>query len=509
MLEVERKYDADDSLVVPDLADVAGVASVSEPVEHVLDATYFDTDDHRLIAFGVTVRRRVGGSDEGWHLKLPSADDDERHELRLPLARATHTVPRHFRTIVAGLAGGAELVPVARLTTHRTVRELRDEGARVLAEVVDDRVEARATGAETEPTTWREIEVELTEGVDDTLLTATGERLEMAGARASERRAKLEHVLPRPADVEPLAPTHRRDRVGRLLHARLAEQLHEMVLRDPLARVNLPGGVHTMRVAVRRLRSALATGRPFLDRSVSEPLRAELSWLSDVLGAARDAEMQRERLEHAIDALVEERSDLDWSPDLVRPALLGPLVVRHDEAVAAVRDVLADERYARLLDRLRAFVVDPPWTAKADKRIRGAYRRRLGHDLRRLARRIEAAQDHDLEHEERNAALHAARKAVKRARYAAEPLRPIYGDQAERLVGCLKDLQTGLGQYQDTVVTRQYLHHLTRDADVSLDPAAALVAGALVERESRDAEGYEEEAAAAWRTVVGATSVLS
>jgi CHAD domain-containing protein len=330
-----------------------------------------------------------------------------------------------------------------------------------------------------------------------------------AGLRPSERRSKLELVLTRPDEVQPLAPTRPRDRVAQLISDRLASQLHELLLRDPLARESLPEGVHAMRVAVRRLRSALATGRPFLDRSVSEPLRDELSWLSDALGEARDAEMQRERLEHAIDALVEERQDLDWEPALVRPALLGPLVVRHERAVAALRDVLGGDRYAQLLDRLRALVAQPPWTAKADKRIRGAYRRRLGHDLRRLQARVDAAEDEGLGPEERNIALHQARKAVKRARYAAEPLRPVYGAPAQRLVKRLKKLQSRLGEHQDTVVTREYLHELTLSEETTLDPKAALVAGALIERESRDAERYDEESAAAWRKVAAVAAVIS
>ena len=51
-----------------------------------------------------------------------------------------------------------------------------------------------------------------------------------------------------------------------------------------------------MRVATRRLRSALATFRPLLDREQTEPLREELKWIAGMLGAARDAEVMQERL---------------------------------------------------------------------------------------------------------------------------------------------------------------------------------------------------------------------
>src|SRR3954451_14844184 len=198
MLEIERKYEAADDLVVPDLASVRGVASVTDPVEHVLTASYFDTADRVLAMWGVTVRRRVGGSDEGWHLKLPSAvAEGERHEIRLALGRAKHTVPKPFRSTLRGLVGDRELVPVATLSTRRTVRELHDGGGRVLAEVVDDHVEARAARSE-DPVTWRELEVELVDG-DQDLLDATGRLLEESGATTSVRRSKLEHAAPSPS----------------------------------------------------------------------------------------------------------------------------------------------------------------------------------------------------------------------------------------------------------------------------------------------------------------------
>ena len=54
--------------------------------------------------------------------------------------------------------------------------------------------------------------------------------------------------------------------------------------------------MHKMRVGTRRLRSALATFRPLLDRAVTDPIRDELKWIAGELGGARDAEVLRERL---------------------------------------------------------------------------------------------------------------------------------------------------------------------------------------------------------------------
>lgn len=89
--EVERKFDADPGVPLPDLTELSDiVGSVGEPAEIRLDATYFDTADVRLTGSGITLRRRTGGDDAGWHLKLP-AGRDERTEVRRPLGRATRT----------------------------------------------------------------------------------------------------------------------------------------------------------------------------------------------------------------------------------------------------------------------------------------------------------------------------------------------------------------------------------------------------------------------------------
>jgi CHAD domain-containing protein len=292
--------------------------------------------------------------------------------------------------------------------------------------------------------------------------------------------------------------------VAHLLGSQLAALARSIVLGWPAAHLNEPDGVHAMRVSTRRLRSALATGRPFLDHTVTEPLRDELGWLADVLGDARDAEVRSARIQEAVDTLVSERADLDWEADHVRPALLAPLQARHDVALAALRDSLESRRYAELAERLEILATAPPWTARAHEQVEDAYRRRVQRHLRRLDRRMSAAAAADLDPDSRATALHDARKAVKRTRYAVDPLRPVYGKRAKKLVNRLKSLQAQLGQLQDTVITREYLHDLVRSHDPAVDPAVALVAGALIEREATHADAYDSAAMDAWHQVTRA-----
>jgi hypothetical protein len=135
--ELERTFDPSVGAELPDLTRLDGVDAVETGAELELEATYFDTPDLDLAAYGVTLRRRTGGSDEGWHLKLPLGDG-AREEVRLPLARARHLPPKAHRDLVLALTRGASLAPVATIRTRRTEVLLR-QGDKVLAEVADDR----------------------------------------------------------------------------------------------------------------------------------------------------------------------------------------------------------------------------------------------------------------------------------------------------------------------------------------------------------------------------------
>jgi inorganic triphosphatase YgiF len=203
-LETERKYDAGPGFTLPDLSGLPGVAAVSPARTYQLSAVYFDTGSARLAAARITLRRRTGGQDEGWHLKLP-AGGDTRREIRLPLGAPGTPVPADLTQRVDPWAHGEPLRPVARLETTREVRLLTSETGQVLAEVADDQVSgARAarTGADGSgqqpawlaPLRWREIEVELAGGTG-ALLAAAGQRLIEAGAAPASAASKLARVL--------------------------------------------------------------------------------------------------------------------------------------------------------------------------------------------------------------------------------------------------------------------------------------------------------------------------
>ena len=196
-LETEQKYDAAADFVLPDLNGLDGRAKATGRHRYYLSATYFDTEDLDLIKNRITLRRRVGGPDEGWHLKLP-VRQDTRQEVRTPLsAGEVGTVPAQLAAQVQDITAGRPLHPIAILDTERTVVTLTGQAGEPLAEVADDLVTAsRLDEPGAEPLTWREIEVEAAEGAEVAgLLEAAGQALRQAGARRSASASKLRRLL--------------------------------------------------------------------------------------------------------------------------------------------------------------------------------------------------------------------------------------------------------------------------------------------------------------------------
>src|SRR6266508_6665092 len=122
VVERERKYELGDDERLPRLDEVPGIGDVSDPVRDKLSATYYDTADLRMARSGIALRRREGGPDAGWHLKVRSGPDT-KIEHHAPISDQP---PAELVEPLAGLLRGAPLAPVARITTARRRRQLLD-----------------------------------------------------------------------------------------------------------------------------------------------------------------------------------------------------------------------------------------------------------------------------------------------------------------------------------------------------------------------------------------------
>ncbi|MFD6802901.1 CHAD domain-containing protein [Streptomyces cyaneofuscatus] len=488
--EIERKYEATDATRLPDLSRVAGVARVEKRGVTELDAVYYDTADLRLASHSLTLRRRTGGADAGWHLKFPVATGI-RDELHEPLA---DTLPPSFAALLRSRLRHTEPAPVVRLLSSRDVQHLNDDDGTLLAEVSVDTVLAERLAGEGAGTTatWTEIEVELADDGDPAFLDAVEKRLRKAGVRPSESPSKLARALSETTPVRDgksrteEAPQTAGDHV--LTYVR--KQIRTIVDLDPAVRRDLPDSVHKMRVATRRLRSAFKTYRRILDREVTDPVAAELKWLAGELGVDRDQEVLDQRLGDRTEALP---GTLVLGP--VRGRLTAWSAARRTGSRRRITDVLDGKRYLALLDTLDALAADPPLRPAASRAPAKELPRAVLKDYEKLARRM----DHALEHPpgpERDAAMHEARKAAKRARYAGDAAGPALGKPAKRFAKRVKAVQTVLGDHQDSVVARDGLRTLAIEAHAAGE--TTFTWGLLYGHEEATADARERELPEVW-----------
>jgi CHAD domain-containing protein len=489
-IERERKFEVGTEFRVPDLTDVVPPGSrITESVQR-LRSEYFDTEAHAVRRAGMTLRRRTGTDDVGWHLKLPHGE--HREEVHFDL---TDEVPADVSHLLIGVTGGAPLSVVAALETERHVTRVIDSAGDPVADIDLDHVRATADPAgRAIESTWTELEVELgSPSVSDEQLVILSRRLRDAGARPSRTTSKLTRALDGAAPSKKRSKQQRakdtKPRAGAMLLPYLAEQHRALLLGDVGLRRGEDGVIHRTRVATRRLRSAVRVFVPLFDGDRSRALDAELQWYAELLGAVRDSQVLEQRLRQAV---------ADTDPDLV----LGPVQQRIDgrlhaqrrEAWERLQNELAGARYLRLLADVAAWATDPPFTSRA-KRPAKELGRLAGRANQTVGRRLKTANrtgDVDL--------LHSARKAAKRARYAAEAAGPAGGSSggAAKQADRYRELQDLLGEHQDSVVTAQLLRELGAAAG-STPGENGFTFGLLYEREQHRAARARKQAQRAAR----------
>jgi len=485
-LEVERKFDVGESTAPPPFTDIAGVVRVERPEIQTLDAVYFDTPDRDLATHLITLRRRTGGPDAGWHLKLP-AGPDARTEVRAPLtapdgANGTHhDVPTELLDVVLAIVRDRPVAPVARISTKREVQLLYGADDVALAEFCDDQVTAsRIDDGINAEQRWREWELELT-GPEATteLLDAFSERLLGAGAEPARSGSKLARVL----DTTPIElPT------GDPLHRAVAELLGDLLVWDRAVRAEADDAVHQMRVTTRKIRSLLQASPESFGLPDDTPIVDELRELGNVLGEARDAEVLAERYRRSLDAV---------PPELVRGPIRERLIEgaedRYRSGVLRSLAAMRTRRYFRLLDALEVIVAQaPPTKRKSDPAAVVA----AGKKVRKAAKAARHAADED-----RDEAIHRIRKRAKRLRYTAAAV------GAKKVAKRAKAVQSLLGDHQDSVVSRR---HLTEQADAAhAANEEDFTYGLLYQLESDLADESREQLESALRKLYKALRKLS
>jgi len=419
-------------------------------------ATYFDTPNLSLLRWGVTLRHRTGGGDDGWHMKLPVgsvSDGTQRDEIHAD--GDSSSIPGGLASIAAPLMRRQELHPMATVATNRRPFVISGDDGQHLVEIVDDLVSVNAdsdpSAAHTD-VAFHEVEVELlVDSKPAWQLAADVSRVLIAqGAQPSSISKAARALGPAaadPPDVPLLAFPKPSAPVIDALKAIFSAYVRDLLLADVGVRRDAPDSVHQMRVACRRLRSALKTFRPLLaDESVTY-LREELRWLASELGEVRDAEVQRSRLS----ALT--------SNERVRTFIIETLDQRLRAATSGALAALRTDRHDFLLEDLILLVSEPPVTAAAFDPAQ----RRLAECVRAPWRRLRKAVNRaSLEGPAEE--WHAVRIRAKQARYAAEAVAPVLGTDFLQLAKPLAKATDLLGARQDAHVATIVLREIAAQA---------------------------------------------
>ncbi len=437
----------------------------------VLTSTYYDTSNYRLTRARITLRHRTEHGKGVWQLKLPM--DQARREIQI--AGQAGLPPPELQDLLMIRLQGAELVPVAKMRTWRTGMRISDRnGAR--ADVLLDAIRVLKDGHVVQK--FREVEIELLNGKGDPIRRLE-KMLRKAGASDHDGRPKLFRALelsaPEPPDPPPTdAP------VAEHLKYRLAQQVEALRSHDPGTRL---GGetedVHQMRVAVRRLRAILRAARPLLIPEWAESLRTELAWLGEMLGRARDLDVQ-------IDYFLKEALAVEARDRRPLKQFVQRLRTDRDKTQQMLMGELRSHRYLELLGKLLQAAQEPAVVASTVSLVEIA-----AEEFAKLRKAREK-----LGGSPTDAELHRLRIKTKRARYAAELAETCSGRMATRFIAQAKVFQDVLGVHHDAVVAEI---HIREFLDQSPSVRAAFVAGRMVERLGQRRDVAQTRSESEWR----------
>ena len=481
-IEVEAKFAVDETIAAPDLTALSAVASAGETAHHSLSAIYYDTADLRLTRAKITLRRRTGGKDDGWHIKLPGSHG--RTELHAELSDPA-TPPAELLDAVRAIIRNEPLAPIAQVDNKRAETPLFDVAGDQIAEFCDDHVTAWSLLPGGQQTSWREWEVELAGELSETvsgvaILHEATSLLINQGARKSASASKLATALGDSVDNAPLPPYLNtegleEDSPAKAVVDSLRVQRDRLVEWDPKVRNDEWDSVHQMRVATRELRSLLETFEGILAGEEIAHLESELKELAALLGTARDAEVVEARFAELLDSDATGMID-ESAADHIR----GDMRVEYERAHRRIVRTLNSERYLKLLDDIDALLANPPLAENAgaeelDGETESAEPRdsakilfdHLEGGYKKVAKRHKLAKVHyhdtSLSLHEREDYVHDVRKAAKKLRYAANAAKDS-GLKAEKLSKACKELQEVLGDFQDAVTSRDRIEKLTEAA---------------------------------------------
>jgi inorganic triphosphatase YgiF len=454
--EVELKF-----LCAPEhLGAVLAAAPAGDDESHELISVYFDTQDRRLEKVGVSLRVRESKGRRVQTLKRGEGLSREEFEATIPSDRPDPALGP-LKTL---LCEGDQLRPAFNVRVTRRQRLIRLGEAQI--ELALDQGEVSG-GRRSSPIS--EVELELKSGAPRALFD-----LARILSRAAPLYISFDGKASRGQALVADAPLQARRRlpVNLTRHSTVAEAFQANA-RDALGQIAANAvvlreapdaeAVHQLRVAARRLRSALSAFRSVLADEGFETVRAELKWLAGATDRARNLDVFAEEVAAAARGLDPPPAALPALSEAVETARLG--------ARAEVAQAVSSERFRALMLETTAWIETGSWltaSPKAGASARTFARKALARRRGKLAekgRDLAGADD---------AARHRLRIEAKKLRYAAEGFRSLLPARgAKRFLEPLKALQEELGALNDIATAEDLI------ATLALSQPAAFAAGEL------------------------------
>ncbi len=438
---------------VPAAAPLAGLEGRSGR----FSALYFDTPTRELSRHGLGLRLRREG--RHWRATLKASGDSaaglhQRPEWEYPMPGPLLDLARFADTPLAGLPGAEtlheRLSPILATEFRRTTWELAPRpGSRVEVALDQGRIVARGRESPIE-----ELEIEVREGPVSVAFDVA-EAFARSLALRPEPASKLARGLTlataarvRPvhaarvsiADAPDAREAARRIAAACLAHAQANEA-------GVLASADIEF-VHQLRVALRRLRSALRLFRGALPPGEDAAFAEDLRWAASVLGRCRDWDVF---VTETLAPLVAAQGDAQAGK-----ALLARARARQREARRAAREAIVSPRYGLAMIRVARWVSAPAEPPEGVEPLEDFASRRLRKGARRVAAGARSFATLDA------AARHRLRILVKRQRYAVEFLGSLFKARpARRHVRALSRVQDALGLANDCANALAHVRELS------------------------------------------------
>jgi inorganic triphosphatase YgiF len=426
-----------------------------------IETTYYDTRANELAARGLTVRLRKTRKKRILSVKSGSENGIARLEREVEI-KDQWPSPAEWAAVaedspLARVPVQRRLKPQCTTTVERLAGDVKWKGS--IIETSFDTGRIKTSSGEL---AIRELELESKSGSPEDLFSFARKLVDRLPLRISLISKGTRGALlasdrwgrPQPASQPELEPDDDGVKaVQKICMTCLKDLMINEVATDGVQPV---GGVHKMRIAVRRLRAALSLFRSALRNVEAKKLQRELKWLSDILGVVRN-------LDVAMDA------SAGWSG---KPPGTKLLIRRLKGAQSRARkelgSCLRSRRYRVFLFNLVRWLEIGKWRKQPSRDARSEIPLLAGKLLRqRLDTLLDDGHDLDALSLEQ---LHDIRKDAKSLRYCGEFFRSLVRDRQQlkeydKLLEVLEDIQKALGRLQDQATQEELLRGLIRTTD--------------------------------------------